>query len=199
MSMIGVIIMKTIELFRLLFSSISIIFVAALLVSCNKADKESNKHMNKQQIPQNMNQTVSKILPIAGIMTNEKPSLEELFKVLGTQNINLCGTQSICVDGSGYKALIYCEKFGKALVLKAVTLYIRPFGDIRFKDITPVLGTWRLVHESKFSSVSFQYINPKTTKCATIFAHLYDPPRNPKTPVQNIKILIGCYPRLEQK
>jgi hypothetical protein len=192
--------MKTKDLAKLVAKSIRIVFVTAILVSCNYSDNYTNNKINKQRIPQNQNQTVSKIVPIADILTNENPSLEQILKVLGTQNINLCSMQSICLDGSGYKASIYYEKVGKSLVLSEVTICrISPFGDIRFKDITPVLGTWKLVHEGKFSTVSFQYKNFKTSNCATIFADLYDPPRNPKTPVQRIRIRIGCLPRLGQK
>ena len=71
---------------------IMLLLLCCLLTSYNtaySAQKKTHKTPTKQEITQAVNSIPSKLLPLAEIMSNEKPSLVEVLKIMGTKNIKL--------------------------------------------------------------------------------------------------------------
>lgn len=132
--------------------------------------------------------------PVCELVTSNAPSLKEGIQLIGG---TICPgeidhNRPTCFDKVGYRVSYRLEESSndKSTTLKGVEFMIPNFiTGFEFQDIISIFGKWELVGpEGKTSLVKFMYTNPKTKKTAIVFADLYDPPRNPKSPVMGLVI-----------
>jgi len=170
---------------------IALLLLGGLLIPYERAycsEEAAHKSPGKQGSSQEENPLASKILLLAEILSNEKPLLEDVLKVLGIRDIALSKNNSVMVQGAGYKAYIRFINVREELLLNEVYMYINTLNDLKFEEVTPILGEWKLISESKTSSVRFLHKNLRTNEMAVIYVRLFDQPRNPRSPVTSISI-----------
>ncbi|HET6418657.1 MAG TPA: hypothetical protein VFG19_00780 [Geobacteraceae bacterium] len=160
------------------------IFCAVFLISSvNAFTAERGDVKQKKQL-------LSLIKPLAELMTSEKPTLKDAARLLGGPVERKKGDNYAYIQGYGYSfcahltgpdddpLMDWCEMFFDQRII-----------DIRFREIVEIFGEWKKVRISKTSSVRFSYVNPRTGKRFIVFAHLDFPPKDPGSPVKDIKIM----------
>jgi hypothetical protein len=135
---------------------------------------------------------LGKLKPIAELVTSDKPLLTEAVKLISGPHCagEYDHNKYACFEGSGY-IINYCKEANNnnEMTTRAEIDIPQVNSGIIFQDIISIFGKWELVGpEGKTSLVKFMYTNPKTKKTAIVFADLYDPPRNPKSPVMGLVI-----------
>ncbi len=167
------------------------VFVRRLLILCtifitcsvNAYAAERGNVKQKEHI-------LSLLNPLAELMTSEKPTLQDAARLLGGPVERKKGDVYAYVHGYGYSFSAHLTGPGDDPLMDWCEMFFdQRIIDIRFREIVAIFGEWKKVRISKTSSVRFSYVNPSTGKRFVVFAHLDFPPKDPGSPVKDIKIM----------
>ncbi len=167
------------------YSVIAGLLFASLFCFCSSLSANTLKSDNTKSIP-------GKLKPIAELVTSDMPWLSEAVRLIPGSPCSgeYDHDKYACFEGEGY-SVTYCKDLYKnRQITYRVEINIpEVYSSVALNDIVSIFGKWTLVGPaSKFSLVKFLYTNPQNKQSAIIFADLYDPPTNPKSPVMGIVI-----------
>ena len=145
---------------------------------------------------------VSKLKPLAELITSDQPSVEDAVKLLGGISITTREKERyVAIRGPGYMTLLSLDESGKTDSITDIDITTRLEMDIEFhRNIEPLFGQWEETSKgSKYPAAAFTYLNSRTGKAATVYARLYWPPKTRVCPVLGIIIRLGTRPTAEKK
>ena len=131
---------------------------------------------------------ISKVLALVQFITSDQPCSQQALDLLEGKITDSKDDRNLMVRGDGYKVVLMITRSQENSLVSDISFYPDLDLGVRFKDLTTILGEWRKIHESKTSSVQFEYTHPKFGKKASIFVELMFPPRDPESPVLQVDI-----------
>ncbi len=161
-----------------------LVFCAIFLISAVNAFAGGQGGANDKQY------VLSKLIPLAELMTSGKPALKDAAQLFGETVERKKGDVHAYIHGHGYAFTAYLTgPEDDASIFWCDIGFDRRIADVRFREIVPIYGKWKEIAVSKTSWVGFSYVNPRTGNRLVIGAHLFDPPKYPESPVFSIRYI----------
>ncbi len=167
---------------------LSLIIGLLLFISCEPRNTSNQKSTSPHDVLSNHDSLVAKIRPLAALLASDRPSVDQIVKVLGGNNLGFVTDTEIEVERVGYKAVIGVSKPKEVSVPLRVTIYPDYDLGVQLKDMKAVFGDWDKVIQSKTSYVRFRYVNPANGQITPIYVHMLNPPSDLQSPVTSIMI-----------
>ncbi|MGV8073027.1 MAG: hypothetical protein AB2L11_00485 [Syntrophobacteraceae bacterium] len=123
---------------------------------------------------------------VADLFANGQMTPKHLSEILGGELKTHQIGKSWALDAGSCEASIVVAGSGIYAKVSELSLFPKPLLNVNFQDVERIFGKWEKIHESKTSSVRFDYCSSIPQSKLKIFVQTLFPPRVPDAPVLSI-------------
>ena len=145
-------------------------------------------YSNDQDSLRPMDKFHKKIKAIVQMLYAERPTADKIAKEKPKKIHWSETTKHWHITGNGFQAVIPAIDLGPKGTISEVIIYPEKKLNLKLQDLEFILGQWEIIHESKTTSIRFDYPNPKSDDKVTIYIEMSFPPRVPDSSILHILI-----------
>lgn len=163
---------------------IALIILSASLLVAFYRPANSNEKNNLRP----MDNFHKKIKAIVQMLYAQRPTADRIAEVLGGKIYRTETSKHWYITGNGFQAVIPAVDLAARGTVSEVIIYPEKELGIDLQHIELILGQWKKIHESKTTSIRFDYPDSQSDDKVTIYIEMSFPPRIPNSSILHILI-----------